>query len=395
MTRLLYLEDPCLSSFRAKINHIEGDWIELDQTAFYPGGGGQEADGGCIEGQEVIEVRKREGIEHLVPGHSLKEGQEIGARIDWERRLELMRGHTAEHMLFSTLSRLVDDLELVKISIGQEKKSFILKGGVNWDVISRAQREVNDAVAVRLEVSSRWVDRSDPVLEDVRAKLERIHGDEVRVVSIEGFDAAACSGVHVPNTGDIVRIIVTKLTAAKPKGAVEVEFEVGRRAVDKAFDLANIALRSSDLVGSHPDDLTKALENMREEIERSRRSLRQYGREVLGSLQPEEISGVSVYKGVYYGLDKKTVMAAANRFVRGKRTICVLVVVEESLIVVMARSADLEIDCREILNQALMAIGGRSGGAPEFATGGAQSVEDAKQALESALEILRQTLSEN
>lgn len=394
MTRLLYLEDPCLSSFRARIDRIEGDWIELDQTAFYPGGGGQEADGGWIEGQEVVEVRKREGIEHLVPGHNLKKGQEIGARIDWERRLELMRGHTAEHMLFSALSRLVDDLELVKISIGQEKKSFILKGRVNWDVISNAQREVNDAVAGRLGVSSRWIDRSDPTLEGVRAKIDRIHGEEVRVVTIEGFDAAACSGVHVPNTGDIIRIIVTKLTAAKPKGAVEVEFEVGWKAIDKALDLANIALRSSDIVGSNPEDLVKALENMRGEVERSKRSLRQYGREVLESLQPKEISGVNVYKGTYYGLDKKTVMAAANRFVREERTICILVVVEESLMMVVARSADLEIDCKEILDKAMTTIGGRCGGTPEFATGGAQSVEDADRALEGALDILRQALIE-
>jgi alanyl-tRNA synthetase len=388
MTRLLYLEDPCLKSFRAKIEKVDGDWIELDRTAFYPGGGGQEPDTGWIDGFEVVEVKKDWTVLHRVPGHTFKEQQEVEATLNWERRLDLMRGHTAEHMLFSALYDRVEDIELIKISIGPEKKSFIVKGDLDWNVISLAQGAVNEAVVRSIDVDCSWVGRTDPLLQEIRIKMDRISGDEVRIVRIGDLDVAACSGIHVPNTGDIMRILVTKLTAAKPKGAVEIEFEVGEKAIDKAFGLATIALMSSDLVGSHAEDLLKAISNLKDENERVVNSLKRYGRQVLQSLDPEKVSGIDVYKGIYHGLDSKTVMIAANRFVRKERTFCVLVTVNDSLIMVVARSPDLTIDCRDLINEALEPIGGRGGGKPEFATGGASSTDGAEEAVERVLQII-------
>lgn len=387
MTRLLYLEDPCLRSFKAMIENIDGDWIELDQTAFYPGGGGQEADTGWIDGLEVIEMKKEERVLHKIPGHTFHERQEVDASVDWERRLELMRGHTAEHMLFSALSNLVEDLELVKISIGKEKKSFIVKGEIDWNVISLAQREVNDTIVRRIDVDCSWMDRTDPLLQEIRIKMDRISDDKVRIVRIGDYDAAACSGIHVPSTGDIMRILITKMTVAKPKGAVEIEFEIGGKAIEKALELATIALKASYLTGSQPEDLMKAIVNLKDETEKARNSLKRYGRQVLDSLKPENISGVNVYKGIYHGLDNKTLMAAANRFVREERTLCVLVTMDYRLMMVVARSPDLTIDCRDLINEALGPIGGRGGGKPEFATGGAPSTENAEEAVDSILRI--------
>ncbi|NYT15558.1 MAG: hypothetical protein GKC02_06325 [Methanomassiliicoccales archaeon] len=387
MTRLLYLEDPCLKSFKAKIKNVYEDWIELDQTAFYPGGGGQEADTGWIDGFEVIEMKKEENVLHKVPGNRFQERQEVEASVDWERRLDLMRGHTAEHMLFSALSNLVEDIELIKISIGKEKKSFIVKGRIDWDIISLAQREVNDTIARRIDVDCSWVDRTDRLLQEIRIKMDRISDDKVRIVRIGDYDAAACSGIHVPCTGDIVRILVTRMTVAKPKGAVEIEFEVGEKAIERSLELATIALKSSDLTGSHPEDLMKAIVNLKDEAERARNSLKRYGRQVLDSLTPESVYGLNIYKGIYHGLDNKTLMIAANRFVRGERTLCILVNVDDRMMMVVARSPDLTIDCRELISEALDPIGGRGGGKPEFATGGAPSTEDAEEAVNRILRI--------
>ena len=389
MTELLYLDDPCLQEFKATVTSTDGEWVVLDRTAFYPGGGGQEADTGVIEGLDVTEIQNVNGIGHRVPDHRFHVGQGVECRLDWERRLDLMRGHTAEHMLFSALSHQLDDLKLVKISITPERKSVIVTGNIDWETITTVQGELNRAISHDLDVETVWVNRSDPVLEGIRAKLNRIQGDRVRIVRIGEFDAAACAGVHVPTTGMIGKVLVTKMTAAKPVGSVEIEFEVGDRAVDRGLDLASIALSTSDAMGSHPEDLFKAVENLRSMAESSRESLRQCSRQILDSLQPEEVSGINLYSGIYHGVDRRIVFAAANRMVRREKTACILICVEDTMMMIMARSDDLNFDCRDLLGRLLEPIGGRSGGKPEFATGGSPSIDGVKEILEGAISLLR------
>ena len=210
MTRLLYLEDPCLSSFRARIDHIEGDWIELDQTAFYPGGGGQDADCGWIDDLEVAEVRKREGIEHLVPGHRFSEGEEIEARIDWERRLELMRGHTAEHMLSAVMQRDFGSGRSVETHLGSKKSKCDYKVDRPLDEGDLRQIEgaVNAEIEKDLSVTSFVVTRDEA--ED-RYDMGKVPAgaDTIRIVKIGELDATPCIGGHVDHTRQIGRFSIS------------------------------------------------------------------------------------------------------------------------------------------------------------------------------------------
>ncbi|MFA5312849.1 MAG: alanine--tRNA ligase-related protein [Methanomassiliicoccales archaeon] len=128
-TEKIYQSHPYDSDFTAAVTNINGDWVTLDRTAFYPGGGGQDPDIGEIDGSRVVEVKhKGDEISHKVPGNSFKIGQSVSGHVDFQRRLDLMRAHTGEHLLFSSLYRLVPELELVKIAITPSKKSFIVKG---------------------------------------------------------------------------------------------------------------------------------------------------------------------------------------------------------------------------------------------------------------------------
>jgi len=115
MTVKLYEADPYLSEFTATVTKVEGDWVVLDRTAFYPGGGGQERDRGTLDGCEVTGVKGKDEISHQVPGHRLTEGSQVKGVLDWANRYGLMRAHTGEHLLFSALSRRTE-MELVKSS---------------------------------------------------------------------------------------------------------------------------------------------------------------------------------------------------------------------------------------------------------------------------------------
>jgi alanyl-tRNA synthetase len=387
MTRPLYETDPYLSKFDAIVTKLEGDWVVLDRTAFFPGGGGQDTDLGWIEDLEVVEVtRVGDDMRHKVPDHTFSLGQRVECEVDWERRFDLMRGHSGEHLLFSVISKVNPDVELVKIGITPKKKSFIVRGDINWSLISIAQREANDAIAAQLPISDEWVAKDDPSLANTRIKLDRIHGDKVRIVKIGEIDKAACAGVHIHNTRELRMLLVTRLNSARPVGDFEIEFETGRHAQEDALRLAAFALQASDSMGAKPDDLVSAVENMKHELETSKTALKRYSKESLKGLTPEQVGDIEIYSGLFGGIDRKALADAANALIERPKTICVLGSADERLMLLVAASKDMDIDCRAVLTDALSRVSGKGGGAKNFASGGAPTAEGAEEVVRKAKE---------
>ncbi|MFA6710577.1 MAG: alanine--tRNA ligase-related protein, partial [Candidatus Methanomethylophilaceae archaeon] len=111
MTDEIFRYDSYVFEFEAEVTNVDGDYVTLGGTAFYPGGGGQVCDTGSICGTRVTEVRYAgRDIVHRVPGNKLKAGDKVWCSVDWDRRYDLMRGHTAEHLLFNSLHRQDPDI---------------------------------------------------------------------------------------------------------------------------------------------------------------------------------------------------------------------------------------------------------------------------------------------
>ena len=392
MTMRLYQDDPYCREFDAVITEVKGDLIALDRTAFYPGGGGQDPDVGSISGSPVAEVRQEgDAIYHKVPGHSLKAGDRVRGMVDWRRRYDLMKGHTAEHLLFSRLSKLNPELELVKIAITPEKKSVMVKGSLDWELVGRAEAMALEAIADDLPITERRVGRDDPILAGARVKLERIHGDEVRIVEIGDIDRAACAGVHVRSTGELGLILITKFTSARPAADHEVEFEVGDAAKGKAMVLSLTALRAAEALGARPQDLLSALDNLQNEKKRQEAALKRYGTKALSDLVPSDIKGVKLFSGLFESMDRKTLTDAANEFAKAGGA-CVLGSIGERFMLIVACAPSLKVDCVAVLNEALAKVGGRGGGKPGFASGGAQDSKGAEEAMVTAIVALRKAI---
>jgi misacylated tRNA(Ala) deacylase len=110
MTELIYLEDAYARAFEARIMQVSDLGLALDRTAFYPGGGGQPHDVGEIRAQkdslQVDGMKKADGeIWHHVPPHEFSPGEPVQGLLDWERRYQLMRVHTAMHILCGVIWR--------------------------------------------------------------------------------------------------------------------------------------------------------------------------------------------------------------------------------------------------------------------------------------------------
>lgn len=391
MTDRLFEKDPYCSCFDAKVVNVSGDWIALDGTYFYPGGGGQEPDTGTIEGMPVVEVKaEKESVKHRVPGHMLKPDQAVHCVVDWERRYDLMKGHSGEHLLFGSIQKNLDELELVKIAITPGKKMVMVRGQIDWDLIQECQRMVNMIITQAVSSEDVWVGRDSPLLEKARVKLDRIHGDRIRLVSFGDHDIAACSGVHVKNTSEIGMLLVTKFTSAKPAGDFEIEFEVGEKAMSKALDLSCLALQASASMGATTETLLGAITNQRDELARSKDMLRKYSKDSLARIVPESVGDMKVYRGVFEGIEKKVLMDAANSITRESMSLCAFATEGDKLTLVVAASPDLGIDCSAVLNEALKGVSGKGGGNNTFATGGAPVCGQGGRLVEEVVEKVRQ-----
>lgn len=230
MTDLLYHADSYLKEFEATVikNDRELNAVILDRTAFYPGGGGQVADTGVIRSGETTYnlVRAKhspDGILHILePGQSLPvEDARVTGVIDWERRYQVMRTHTAMHILCGVIFRdfgahvTGGDMEPLKGRMDFEFESMTseLVGTINTAI----NKEVQAAREVRARVLPREEAFKIPDL--IRTKINLLPEGikEVRTVEIVGLDLQADGGTHVKNTSEVG---VMHVTDYKSKGKI-------------------------------------------------------------------------------------------------------------------------------------------------------------------------------
>lgn len=210
--------------------------IALEQTVFYPEGGGQPGDTGFLGDVRVLDTHyvwhEQAGqnlIMHYTTG-ALLPGQSVTAVIDWERRFSFMQQHSGEHIL-SGLCHAKYGYDNVGFHLGETETTLDFSGPLTQEQIDELIQEANRLVwqNVPLEVS---LCESDAIADlDYRSKLE-LQG-KVRLVRIPGGDICACCGTHVSYSGEIGLILCTK--SEKWKGGVRLTLLCGDRALRNAM----------------------------------------------------------------------------------------------------------------------------------------------------------------
>lgn len=234
MTELLYLRDANLTHFSARVTDVRDGAIALDRTAFYPTGGGQPHDTGVLAGLPVTDVRKEGGdVWHSVSGDELPAtGSEVQGVVDWERRHQLMRTHTALHVLCGVIWN-----EWKVPVTGGNMEPLAARMDFEFDPLPegfgpRIEELVNEALARDHAIEVQFLPR-DTAVQDadlIRTKVNMIPESvtEIRVVDIVGLDKQADGGTHVRSTSEVGRIRVVKLEN-KGKGNKRVRLVVEDR----------------------------------------------------------------------------------------------------------------------------------------------------------------------
>lgn len=204
MTEKLYYSDGHLSRFTARVTSCEkedGVWaVKLDRSAFFPGGGGQEADEGVLSDMKLLGLREEgEDIVHLTPA-PLEPGALVEGRIDWPLRFSRMQGHSGEHILSGTVHRLFG-YDNVGFHMGEEAITIDFSGELSREDLSRAELEANRAIWRDVPVRTLLPTPGELAAMDYRSKKELT--GQVRIVEIEGVDLCACCAPHVSHSGEV------------------------------------------------------------------------------------------------------------------------------------------------------------------------------------------------
>ncbi len=216
MVELLYLDDSYLKEFEAEVLEASDNWIVLDRTAFYPGGGGQPSDTGMIKfGEKEVKVvdMKRENAAHVIDGELPEIGEKIKGIIDWDRRYKIMRTHTAVHVISGVAFRNFG----VKITGNQlypgRARVDLSFENLTREIVSEIIDGSNEVIEKDLKVKAYYLSKEEfmnaPELMRVNPKLYDKY-DKIRVVEIENFDAQADGGTHVRSLKEIGKIVLEK-----------------------------------------------------------------------------------------------------------------------------------------------------------------------------------------
>jgi alanyl-tRNA synthetase len=252
-TETVFYENPYRVEFRARVLKAvkakQGTWLVLDKTCFYPEGGGQPGDRGFLKyaGKkiEVTDTQKiGEVVLHEISG-TIKPGTALEGEIEWDRRYQLMKMHTATHVLGGSCRHVLGKhiwQAGAKKGVESSRLDLTHYQPFTQEEIERIERTANEIVKKGLKVNTQFMPRSEAESKYgfVLYQGGASPGKSVRVVNISGgFDAEACAGTHVQATGEIETIKIIR-TDRIQDGINRIEFTCGKKA--SAFEKSQEAL---------------------------------------------------------------------------------------------------------------------------------------------------------
>ena len=392
-TERLYFADPYLAQFSAHVvaraERAGRPAVALDQSAFYPEGGGQPADTGLLGGVAVLDVQVEDGVVWHTLAAPLA-GEIVQGQIDWARRFDHMQQHHGQHLLSAAFERALG-LKTVSFHLGVQASTIDLDA-VALDAAQAAAVEdlTNTVIWEDRPVLARFVAPAELARLALR-KPPAAH-DAIRVVSVADFDHSACGGTHPRSTGGVGLAHIRRWDR---RGAtLRVEFVCGGRAARDLRWKNAVLGRMAGALSIAPEEVETAVARVREAEEHARKRLEVSAGQLIGFeaadlISRAEIAGiVQVVRQAFADRDMNEVRALAKA-VAERGAVALLGLRAEKTQLIFARAENLDVDCGRLLRETLAQFGGRGGGQPALAQGGLPDGAQLEAALESAVERLR------
>ncbi|MEM0453409.1 MAG: alanine--tRNA ligase [Sulfolobales archaeon] len=342
-TRRVFHEDPYIRRFSAKVLDVLRNYLVLDQTAFYPEGGGQESDTGVIivghNHFKVVDVQKvGDVVVHVVDRELPNDlvGADISGEIDWFRRYSLMRHHTATHIVLASARKVLGNHVWQAGAEKSEDRSRLditHYRSLSEGEIKRIEDLANEVVLNCLAVKTMYLPRYEA---EGKYGLTLYQGGvpmepNVRVVEIQGVDAQACFGTHLRNTCEVGGIKLTNVQRIQD-GVVRLEFIAGTQLVRHVRSVEELINEATSLVGG--SDLIKRLKSINEELTSIKNLLNTYRSIWLESTYSEILNTLEEFNGIRFNVklfkvnDKEVIRELLKELV-SKNSIAMIALIPE------------------------------------------------------------------
>ena len=396
----LYYTDKYRREFKADIEDIierNGKYlVELNRTAFFPGGGGQSCDTGYIDDIKVIDMLEENGNVYHVLEEKPVNKSELNCKIDWDRREDGMHQHLGQHVLSGCFFTKYD-FNTCSIHLGEDISTVDIKGKVTQEYAYEIEKMANEVIRQNMKVDSFVPDEKELNEMWTRRKLPDTE-EEIRIVKIGDLDVNACCGCHPEYTGDLRMIKIKRIE--KNKDATRIEFLAGKRAIDYALKRDEAMSSVCKRLSCGEENLEMCIENMEKHIE-SLSEKRKKLEEELSSYRikeltssAENINGIKVIKNIFREEDNKYLTRVVKSLVENEKTIVIFFnKSKESVNAVFACSEDIEnINMSDTLKKSLGILDGRGGGKKIFAQGGGINNGKVDDALKIALDNIKENI---
>lgn len=265
MTKKIFNSDPYLKKFEATVTACtenKGKFdLTLDQTAFFPTGGGQPHDDGDIDGAVVFDVYEKDGEIYHTVDRPIEVGKKVVCEIDFEKRFMLMQNHSGEHILSGIVHRK-HGYNNVGFHMGSDFITVDFDGPLTAEQIAEAEAETNAIIAQNLDILTYFPSAEE--LEKLNYRSKKELTGEVRMVEVPGADLCACCGTHVKKTGEIGLVKIVEFM--KYKGGVRLSILCGNRALEDYNKKNADIYRISALLSKKPCEVADGVERLLAEI---------------------------------------------------------------------------------------------------------------------------------
>ncbi|PGW65137.1 alanyl-tRNA editing protein [Bacillus cereus] len=393
----LYYIDAYKKDFTTKVikqdYNAEGNlYVVLNETAFYPTGGGQPNDTGTLNGIPVSNVEEVDGeIRHFIVEQLHTE--EVEGKIDWERRFDHMQQHTAQHILSAAFW---DNFNIPTIGfhLGKETITIDLETeNLHAETVEKAVRIANKIVFENHPIRIEWMNLEEA--KTLPLRKEPTMTENIRVVIIENFDYNGCGGTHPKHTGEVGPIQV--LGWERNKGGIRLTFIAGWRTLNLMGQQQQIMKDVSKQLNSSEADIPAKVSQLLTSQKENKKALQTMNEKLLFAeanellQQPAEIHADILISKVFTDRSMQEIAKLSAIITEQQEHSITYFVIEneDKLQCILACGKTVTLDMNALLKEALPTIEGKGGGNKKSARGGGKAVMTGDEFLNQLVSSLQ------
>ena len=362
---------------------IDRWYVTLEETLFYPTGGGQPHDVGRIKDVVVLDVEEVEGeIRHYIAEPTLEVGEPVELEINWQRRFDFMQQHTGQHILTASFVELLG-IQTTSFHLGKEAVTIDLDAKkVSSEQLLKVEKRANQIILENRPIETKWVSKNDLAAYPLRKKVTV--EEDIRLVIIPDFDYSGCGGTHPSSTGQIglIKILDTEMQ----KGYVRVHFVCGNRVVDQLHRKQKTLQEVTHLLSASEEGVVKSVKVLLDNAKKLEKTLEEAQQQLL-NYEVKELLGDTKEGNIERVFQQRSIQQLQKlaRLTVAEATTSQLIFISENdglLQVVLARGTDNQASMKQLIAQILPLINGKGGGSEIFAQGGGETNLTGEQLLE-------------